>query len=35
MILPIKLAPKDMNHGAESGKKLRQLRAHVLADDVL
>ncbi|MCJ2163806.1 MULTISPECIES: tRNA nucleotidyltransferase [unclassified Pseudodesulfovibrio] len=35
MILPIKLAPTDMNHGAESGKKLRQLRAHVLTDDVL
>ncbi|OIQ48924.1 Multifunctional CCA protein [Pseudodesulfovibrio hydrargyri] len=29
-ILPVRLAPKDMNHGAESGEKLRMLRAEVL-----
>jgi tRNA nucleotidyltransferase (CCA-adding enzyme) len=29
-ILPVRLAPEDMNHGAESGEKLRMLRAQVL-----
>jgi tRNA nucleotidyltransferase (CCA-adding enzyme) len=30
VILPVRLAPEDMNHGAESGEKLRMLRAQVL-----
>ncbi|WP_319584758.1 tRNA nucleotidyltransferase [uncultured Pseudodesulfovibrio sp.] len=29
-ILPVRLAPEDMNHGAESGEKLRMLRAQAL-----
>jgi tRNA nucleotidyltransferase (CCA-adding enzyme) len=29
-ILPVRLAPEDMNHGAASGEKLRMLRAQVL-----
>ncbi|EGB13630.1 tRNA cytidylyltransferase [Pseudodesulfovibrio mercurii] len=29
-ILPVRLAPEDRNHGAESGEKLRMLRAQVL-----
>ncbi|WP_338666797.1 tRNA nucleotidyltransferase [Pseudodesulfovibrio methanolicus] len=30
VILPVRLAPEDMNHGAESGEKLRMLRAQAL-----
>lgn len=30
IILPVRLAPEDMNRGAESGEKLKQLRAQAL-----